>query len=78
MQLMPKTFDDYNKAFKMGLGRQAAFDPVTNIKIALLHLKDLINENKTLEGALQSYSGGEKGYGKSVIKSSEELKEKLK
>lgn len=78
MQLMPKTFDDYNEAFKMGLGKQAIFDPIINIRIALLHLKDLIKENKTLEEALQRYSGGAEGYGKSVIKGSEELKGKLK
>lgn len=94
MQLMPETFDSYNKAFNMGLSRQAIFDPIVNIRIAFLHLKDIYEEvskktiKKSYSGAtdysevwpvaLNAYSGGAINYAKTVMASSEEFREKLK
>lgn len=84
MQLMPDTFDSYNKNLRLGLTRQAIFDPIINIKIATRHLKDIFDEQKSKKEeeawrkALVAYSGGAKDYAKTVIRSSEEYKEKLK
>jgi soluble lytic murein transglycosylase-like protein len=86
MQLMPETFDSYNKAFKMGLSKQAIFDPIVNIRIAMLHLKDIYVETEPLmdkksevwPNVLKVYSGGAHNYAEIVMVSSEEFKEKIK
>lgn len=65
MQLMPDTFDSYNKNLNMGLTKHAIFDPIVNIRIAMLHLKDIYEEMKVLKkkedevwpGVLNAYSG---------------------
>lgn len=94
MQLLVKTFDSYNEAFKMGLTKQAIYDPIVNVRISMLHLKDIYEEvakktkKKSYSGAidysevwpavLNAYSGGAKNYAKIVMASSEEFKEKLR
>lgn len=85
MQLMPATFDIYNKALKLGLTRQAGFDPIVNIRIATHYLKDLYNEFKPTvkteaelwQKVLKQYSGGATNYPTSVLKSSREYKAQL-
>lgn len=85
MQLMPSTFDSYNKALKLGVGRQAAFDPIINVKIATHYLKDLIAEHKPKakseselwKKVLNEYSGGAKGYADHVKKMEKEYNSKL-
>ena len=85
MQLMPATFDNYNKALKLGLGRQAAFDPIINVKIATHYLKDLLTEYKPKvktetelwKKVLQVYSGGANGYAEKVKKMEKEYDKKL-
>jgi soluble lytic murein transglycosylase-like protein len=86
MQLMQNTYDSYNEAFKMGLSKQAIFDPIVNIRIAMLHLKDIYAETEPLTKnksevwpkVLKAYSGGAHNYAKIVMASSKEFEEKLK
>jgi len=75
MQLMPATFDIYNKSLKLGLTRQAAFDPIINIKIATYYIKDLLIEHKSAKSedelwkrVLTAYSGGAEKYSETVKK----------
>lgn len=85
MQLMPATFDSYNKALKLGVGRQAAFDPIINVKIATHYLKDLLtewkpkvkNESELWKKVLHAYSGGAVGYPESVKKMEKEYDQKV-
>lgn len=86
MQIMPKTFDDYNKNLHLGFSRSAAFDPVINIQISMLHLKDLIaenrpkakSENELWKRVLNAYSSNAKGYPEAIRKSQKELEGRFK
>jgi soluble lytic murein transglycosylase-like protein len=85
MQIMEGTFDSYNEAFKMGLSKQAIFDPIVNIRISMLHLRDIYGEVEPVTkrksdiwpGVLKAYSGNAKNYSKIVLASSEEFEERL-
>lgn len=85
MQLMPATFEIYNKALRLGLTRQAAFDPIVNIRIATHYIKDLLDEFKPKtkteqelwKKVLTQYSGGASGYPESIKKFSKEYKAQL-
>jgi hypothetical protein len=85
MQLMPATFDIYNKSLNLGLTRQAGFDPIVNIRIATHYLKDLYNEFKPTvkteaelwKKVLHQYSGGANGYSESVKKFSKEYESQI-
>lgn len=76
MQLLPKTFDNYNEAFNLGLPRSAIIDPIVSIKIAVLHLADLVaeaklkakSEDEMWERVLIAYSGNARGYPEAVRK----------
>jgi hypothetical protein len=84
MQLMPDTFDAYNKNLKLGFGKAAILDPVTNIMIACLHLKDLIAEAKAKKEddrwkeVLRAYSGNARGYPETVMKLQKEFERKFR
>ncbi len=85
MQLMPETFDIYNKALKLGLTRSAAYDPIVNVTIATQYLHDLLvefrpqykNENELWKKVLNRYSGGAVGYAEKVKKMEKELVNKI-
>lgn len=86
MQLMPQTFDDYNKNLKLGLSRSAVYDPIINIMISMLHLKDLIEENKgkaktddeLWKRVLTAYSGGARDYPQTVRRFQREYENKFR
>ena len=85
MQLLPSTFRDYNKKLKLGFSEAAIYDPAVNIRISMLHLKDLIAENKPLsksendlwERVLNAYSDGARGYPAAVRRYQREFEVKL-
>jgi len=85
MQLMPATFDIYNKSLRLGLTRQAAFDPIINIKIATNYIKDLLVEHKPKarsedelwKRVLIAYSGGAEKYPEAVKKFKKEYSRQL-
>jgi membrane-bound lytic murein transglycosylase MltF len=80
MQLLQKTFDNYNHNLKLGLRPSDIWDPIVNIKISMLHLSDLIAELKPKSKSqdelwkkvLVAYSGGEPGYPEAVRKTQRE------
>jgi soluble lytic murein transglycosylase-like protein len=41
MQIMPVTWDEYVNKLNLGVSRQAAFDPIVNIKVGVYVLRDL-------------------------------------
>jgi hypothetical protein len=46
MQIMPITWDDYVRKLDLGVSRQAAFDPVVNIRVGAQVVKDLYEAYK--------------------------------
>jgi len=54
MQVMTKVHDDKYEAFG---GRHAAFDPVTNLRVGVLVLKECIARAGSLEAGLRYYVG---------------------
>jgi hypothetical protein len=86
MQLLPETFDIINHRLKLGLPRSAIIDPIINIKFAVIHLADLIEEvkprSKTIDemwkNVLVRYSGNARGYPEAVVKMKKEYEVKFR
>jgi soluble lytic murein transglycosylase-like protein len=77
MQVMSKVHSD--KFEEVG-GSQAALNPVANIRVGALILKDYVNRTGSVEGALKSYVGAaaaddDSGYGSKVITEYKRLKQ---
>jgi soluble lytic murein transglycosylase-like protein len=77
MQVMSKVHSD--KFEGMG-GSQAALNPVANIRVGALILKDYVNRTGSVEGALKSYVGAgaaddDSGYGSKVLTEYKRLKQ---
>lgn len=77
MQVMSKVHSD--KFQEVG-GSQAALNPVANIRVGALILKDYVNRTGSVEGALKSYVGAaaaddDSGYGSKVITEYKRLKQ---
>jgi soluble lytic murein transglycosylase-like protein len=77
MQVMSKVHSD--KFQEVG-GSQAALNPVANIRVGALILKDYVNRTGSVEGALTSYVGAaaaddDSGYGSKVITEYKRLKQ---
>lgn len=76
MQLLVITYNNYNENLRLGLPKQAIFDPIVNIRISILHLSDLISEIKPKvksddelwKKVLIAYSGDARGYPEAVRK----------
>ena len=77
MQVMSKVHSD--KFEEVG-GSQAALNPVANIRVGALILKDYVNRTGSVEGALKSYVGAgaaddDSGYGSKVLTEYKRLKQ---
>ncbi|MDF3037256.1 MAG: hypothetical protein K0S28_2530, partial [Paucimonas sp.] len=77
MQVMSKIHHD---KFKELGGPQAALNPVANIKVGSLILKEYLRRTGSMEGALKMYVGAsdwntEAGYGAKVLAEYQRLKE---
>jgi hypothetical protein len=77
MQVMSKVHSD--KFQEVG-GSQAALNPVANIRVGALILKDYVNRTGSVEGALKSYVGAgaatdDSGYGSKVLTEYHRLKQ---
>jgi soluble lytic murein transglycosylase-like protein len=77
MQVMSKVHSD--KFQEVG-GSQAALNPVANIRVGALILKDYVNRTGSVEGALKSYVGAgaaedDSGYGSKVLTEYKRLKQ---
>jgi soluble lytic murein transglycosylase-like protein len=77
MQVMSKVHSD--KFEEVG-GAQAALNPVANIRVGALILKDYVNRTGSVEGALKSYVGAgaatdDSGYGSKVLTEYHRLKQ---
>jgi soluble lytic murein transglycosylase-like protein len=77
MQVMSKVHSD--KFQHMG-GAQAALNPVANIRVGALILKDYVKRTGSVEGALKSYVGAgdaetDSGYGSKVLAEFKRLKQ---
>jgi soluble lytic murein transglycosylase-like protein len=77
MQVMAKVHSD--KFEEVG-GSQAALNPVANIRVGALILKDYVNRTGSVEGALKSYVGAgaaddDSGYGSKVLTEYKRLKQ---
>ena len=76
MQVMSKVHSD--KFEELG-GRQAALNPVANIRVGALILKDYVKRTGSVEGGLKSYVGAgaaddDSGYGSKVLAEYHRLK----
>jgi hypothetical protein len=76
MQVMTKVHNDKYQAFG---GRLAAFDPVSNLRVGVLVLKDCIGKAGGLEGGLHFYVGAgtsedDGGYASKVLAESQLMK----
>jgi hypothetical protein len=76
MQVMTKVHNDKYEAFG---GRLAAFDPVSNLRVGVLVLKDCIGKAGGLEGGLHFYVGAgasedDGGYASKVLAESQLMK----
>jgi soluble lytic murein transglycosylase-like protein len=64
MQIMPATWDVYIKKLGLSVARQAAFDPIMNVKVGTHILKDLFDfyknfkEEERLSRTLSAYNAG--------------------
>ena len=77
MQVMSKVHSD---KFEGVGGSQAALNPVANIRVGALILKDYVNRTGSVEGALKSYVGAgaaddDSGYGSKVLTEYKRLKQ---
>jgi hypothetical protein len=77
MQVMSKVHSD--KFEEVG-GSQAALNPVANIRVGALILKDYVKRTGSVEGALKSYVGAaaaddDSGYGSKVLTEYKRLKQ---
>jgi soluble lytic murein transglycosylase-like protein len=77
MQVMSKVHSD---KFQHVGGSKAALNPVANIRVGALILKDYVNRTGSVEGALKSYVGAgaaddDSGYGSKVLTEYKRLKQ---
>jgi hypothetical protein len=80
MQVMAKVHHD---KFEQVGGQQAALNPVANIKVGALILKDYVKRTGSVEGGLKTYVGAadletDSGYGAKVLAEYKKLKQVAK
>lgn len=80
MQVMAKVHHD---KFEQVGGQQAALNPVANIKVGALILKDYVKRTGSIEGGLKTYVGAadletDSGYGAKVLAEYKKLKQVAK
>ena len=77
MQIMPVTWDEYVKKLNLNVSRQAAFDPIVNIKVGVYLLKDLFEhyrmncktEQEAWELTLSAYYSGRQDIARNGLRS---------